>query len=998
MHGQAAFAFSQKYPYVFAGIYTDRQEVYIFNAEDLSNVTNTQISNGEGWALGDLYFTNNDKLLVSTQDFHWDNIKSTIFTLTDSPNHTLVNRYFFTGTHNITISMDNQYMVYKNGLYSLNITAGVLTTTLLKSDLTTILSNGEDSTKSGYIHASFDNSGKVLYIWQYSSGAYIYIIDYDNLEANLYKTLSSNTIANNMLVASVGPDRKCIFSSGYSVDVSYEQILTSFTRKGIKYVNTSDATATADDLALNKTAYINGIKLEGNVDTVASDSMTSGRFLENSPYLAVCSNRDLLLRTGGAIEITEEQIADKGNITPDKIVKGNTIFGVEGTAETGTKINNQDKDITKNGTYTADEGYTGLGTVIVNVPQTGDVPVKLFKTKDEMNSSTGNVEGDLALVYKNEIQPITEESEFDSCTFPQTVVLKEAFTDDIYGRFRAVDSSSGRFDGNCMLDKNSFRFDGFGDTMVRVQYTSSDGITYTRTDGGEELQEFGTVIKYEPMEPWNNVIGNFMKIGGNHFEGIYTYKNNSWQLAPTQLTATSDYVYEQLLFYGKNGLESGTLGIPDNSFADSNAEVYNKIQTQYNNMTPRILADDDKTIDQNIYCIPVKRDGTPLLDTSSVTNMHAMFQDCSKLTAIPLLNTSKVTDMHYMFNGCTNLTTISLLDTSRVIDISWMFNGCTNLTTIPELDTSSATNMNTMFASCTNLTTIPELNTGKVTNMGSMFNDCKNLTAIPLLNTSKVTNMAYMFTSCTNLTTIPELDTSSVTTIQGMFNNCKKLTAIPLLNTSNATNMSSMFNGCSSLTTIPELDTSSVTDMTYMFSGCTNLTKIPLLNTSKVTNMYGMFDDCKNLATIPLLDTSNVTGVTYMFAGCSNLTTIPELNTSKITGTYGMFNGCSSLTTIPKLDTSNAAYMDQMFYGCTNLTTIPLLDTSKVTSISDMFGGCSSLSDDSLNIIMQMCINATSYTGTKTLKYIGLTSEQADKCTTLSNYSAFTFAGWTTGY
>ena len=265
MHGQAAFAFSQKYPYVFAGIYTGRQEVHMFNAEDLSNVTNTQISNGEGWALGDLYFTNNDKLLVLTQDFYWDGTKSAIFTLTDSPNHTLVNRYLFTGTHNITISMDNQYMVYKNGLYSLNITAGVLTTTLLKSDLTTILSNDETSTKSGYIHASFDNSGKVLYIWQYSSGAYIYIIDYDNLEANLYKTLPSNTIANNMLVASVGPDRKCIFSSGYSVDVSYEQILTSFTRKGIKYVNTSDAMATANDILSPKTAYVNGQKITGTM-------------------------------------------------------------------------------------------------------------------------------------------------------------------------------------------------------------------------------------------------------------------------------------------------------------------------------------------------------------------------------------------------------------------------------------------------------------------------------------------------------------------------------------------------------------------------------------------------------------------------------------------------------------------------------------------------------------------------------------------------------------
>ena len=296
---------------------------------------------------------------------------------------------------------------------------------------------------------------------------------------------------------------------------------------------------------------------------------------------------------------------------------------------------------------------------------------KLFKTKEEMNSSTGNTEGDLALVYKNEQQ--------------------------------------------------------------------------------------------------------------NTFDGIYIYKNNNWELAPTQLTATPGDVYKQL-FYGKNGLESGTLGTPDNSFADTNAELYNKIQNQYENMEPRILTDDDKTINKNIYFIPVKKDGTPLLDTGKVTNMD------------------------------------------------YMFNGCKNLATIPKLDTS------------------------------------------------------------------------------------------------NATDMANMFNDCTKLTTIPELNTSNVTDMFQMFAGCSSLTAIPELNTSSVTDMSDMFGNCRNL------------------------TTIPELN------------------------------------------------TSKVTNMSSMFEGCSSLSDDSLNIIMQMCINATSYTYIKTLKETGLTSEQADKCKTLSNYSAFTSAGWTTGY
>ena len=63
-----------------------------------------------------------------------------------------------------------------------------------------------------------------------------------------------------------------------------------------------------------------------------------------------------------------------------------------------------------------------------------------------------------------------------------------------------------------------------------------------------------------------------------------------------------------------------------------------------------------------------------------------------------------------------------------------------------------------------------------------------------------------------------------------------------------------------------------------------------------------------------------------------------------------------------------------------------------------MFKNCTSLSDGSLNNILTICTNATSYPSTKTLKYIGLSEEQATKCQSLSNYQAFLDAGWTTGY
>ena len=226
--------------------------------------------------------------------------------------------------------------------------------------------------------------------------------------------------------------------------------------------------------------------------------------------------------------------------------------------------------------------------------------------------------------------------------------------------------------------------------------------------------------------------------------------------------------------------------------------------------------------------------------------------------------------------------------------------------------------------------------------------------------------------------------------------NCIK--SMPLLDTSDVGTMSYAFAFFPNLETIPQLDTSNVTNMSEMFYENYSLTSIPLLDTTKVTNMYRMFYECNSLTSIPILNTSKVIYMEEMFAGCTSLTTVPLLNTSDVTTMNGMFNSCTSLTSVPLLDTSKVTTMSNMFAGCTSLTTIPLLNTSKVTSIIRMFTGCTSLSNDSLNNILAMLTNATSYTGTKTLKYIGLSETQSTTCTTLSNWSACEAAGWTTGY
>ena len=163
-------------------------------------------------------------------------------------------------------------------------------------------------------------------------------------------------------------------------------------------------------------------------------------------------------------------------IKPENIKKGIQIFDIEGTYE----------------------GNSG--------------GVKLFETEEQMQQDPNANEGDLAVVYREEIQNMTADSQTQFLTFPETVTLPEAFTSIVNGMLRAVDESV-IFNGNIQLDQNMFRFDGFTNTgMIRVSYTSSDGITYTREefmgDSGDLTNpvDLGTIVKYELMEPWNDAL------------------------------------------------------------------------------------------------------------------------------------------------------------------------------------------------------------------------------------------------------------------------------------------------------------------------------------------------------------------------------------------------------------------------------------------------------------------------------------------------------------
>lgn len=640
-------------------------------------------------------------------------------------------------------------------------------------------------------------------------------------------------------------------------------------------------------------------------------------------------------------------------IIPENIKKDITIFGVTGT-------------------------YNG--------PDTG---IKLFETLEEMNSDTNAKEGDLAVVYRNEITNMTSDSVISSITFPEQVVLVEAFTDSVYCRLRA-ENSSVMFDGNIILNENSFRFDGFTDKgMIRVEYSSADGITYNRTrfenNNGDLTNpvDLGTNVIVENADEWSDIIGQFILVGGNIFEGLYNYKigildNNYVNFIDTFKFVENniqDLVIKKI--YIKPILDLLYTVIPNNILfrptilvnRTNNNDIYVisnngvNVYYMYDTTLDSLLGSYVKATPDKIYHIN--------LETTSIDEVLVDECDWYKTTGTK----------HYA--DATNYYTFVVyqLNSDYMFDTGGPVNGF-YLSVDNGSEYSTATELYSKLVYKEEyVLTNTQLNANK--------NNVYNAIAYGkdgIINGNITGNVSNSFA---------DINAEIYGKVQQAYDNME-----PRVLTDDDKDIDE--NICS----IPLksdgtllLDTKQVTDMSYLFRNCKNLLSVPLINTSNATNMVYMFWNCTNLVTVSLIDTSHITDMLRMFQGCSSLVNVPLLDMSNATNVYGVFSGCTSLITVPEFNTQNAETFTDMFSGCTSLQEIPIYNTSSATSLSNMFSRCPNLSDDSLNNILTMCINATKVTtSNKTLKFIGLSEEQATKCTTLSNYEAFTSAGWTTGY
>ncbi len=374
------------------------------------------------------------------------------------------------------------------------------------------------------------------------------------------------------------------------------------------------------------------------------------------------------------------------------------------------------------------------------------------------------------------------------------------------------------------------------------------------------------------------------------------------------------------------------------------------------------------------------------LDTSKVTDMYSMFDNCYNLTSLDVtgFDTSQVTDMSFMFYSCDGLTSLDLtgFDTSQVTCMSNMFSYCWNLTTIYASDFTAASNVYnssifynfSMFDNCKKLVggngtaySYRHINIqyarvdskgtpGYFTLPDSLKKDTDGNNATGKAEESaENTQLIYWAFEPTGYKTIYEEEEDYYYEYGG-----GSRYLFGTLHLGNTEYTGDKYDEKGSFTIEMNFSEEYEDDPDHLYpipweDLCEKIDKVKIdgfiqplttacwfnslfylekishierLDTSKVTDMNDMFYDCYHLTSLDVtgFDTSNVTDMSGMFENCSALKSldVTGFDTSKVTNMSGMFNKCERLKSldVTGFDTSNVTDMSAMFIDCYNLTSL----------------------------------------------------------------------------
>lgn len=139
------------------------------------------------------------------------------------------------------------------------------------------------------------------------------------------------TLTINVPSSTINNQDKTITQNGaYTADSGYTGLGT--VTVNVPTIDTSDATASAEDISQYKTAYINGEKVTGTLpDQFSGDTIIGTQCIYEDGYVRNVIPWTSIYRDGAKIGIIDSTVAEAIGLTAEKIKAGETILGIVGT-------------------------------------------------------------------------------------------------------------------------------------------------------------------------------------------------------------------------------------------------------------------------------------------------------------------------------------------------------------------------------------------------------------------------------------------------------------------------------------------------------------------------------------------------------------------------------------------------------------------------------------------------------------------------------------------
>ena len=371
------------------------------------------------------------------------------------------------------------------------------------------------------------------------------------------------------------------------------------------------------------------------------------------------------------------------------------------------------------------------------------------------------------------------------------------------------------------------------------------------------------------------------------------------------------------------------------------------------------------------------------VDTSNITNMQTMFKE-SNLEDL-YIDASGVTGsgLNEICKDCKNLRTVDIEGVANYADsvITSMANSFQDCYALEEIDISKEPGRKPGIWFVTSLTSIDHLCSGcrslkefsvvmgnletALTNAGDAFRDCYNMEYLKICLDGCNKLGCYNMGKDTDSGTSCLIDVGSYSNLEGQYNfQGSKIAAGSHIQLERiSTSQQEMFKGA----------TIDIDNTSWLW-----------LDPATTINALNMF----NSTTFP--------------HGLSGMNALKIYNISNANSMFrsSHFTGSNKAIDFTDISFYNCTNFESMFNGSEVVTITGAIDLTYATNLSYMFTNCHNLDNATVDNILDWLIDANSYTGTKTLAAIGFTSADYPAATiqSLSNYSAFTSAGWHIGY